>query len=184
MERCEKDFKAFAIGIKKSCEPKTHKIAHCLGSRDAWKWVRKNKWKALGGEPFDQLLYSKIINAVNQNIVELVLEGKDVEFPHSMGRLRLIKEKKDVYISDGKVKTTYMKDWDKTLRMWFEDEEEREAHTVIRRVRPYSFKIAHIKDRTAFPNKHFYHFRANRKLNKRLGEMSEWYNINTVELEQ
>lgn len=150
-----------------------HRIRHCLGSRDAWKWVRKNKWKALDGKPCGQSQYSEIINTVNQFIVKQLLEGHEVEFPHQMGTLIISSVPTRVSIKNGKVTTNYRTDWKKTLDYWFEDRTAKEGHKYIKRIQKNLYFIRYCKNKALFKNRHFYSFRANRSLVKTFGKAVE-----------
>ena len=84
---------------------KPHKISHCLGSRDAFHWVRKNHWEATGGKPIDKQLYSQIISEIHKVLVEAFLEGHEIEFPYQMGSLVLTRTPSKVFYEDGELKT-------------------------------------------------------------------------------
>ena len=165
------EYKEFLNKLKK-VGSKPHKLTHCRGSRDAWKWVRKNKWKAVGGKPFDELLYSKIVNEVNKALIEFLLDGHEIEFPHQMGSLRLSTLPTVVYYKDGELKTNYRNDWDKTLRLWYVDEEARNTHKPIKNVQKRIYFIRYYKAHANYHNKRFYSFRVNRALGKRVGKES------------
>ena len=161
---------------------KPHKISHCLGSRDAWKWVRKNKWEALHGEPFDQLLYSKIINEVDKYLVESLFEGHEIEFPHQMGGLILLKNKPKVALEGDKIKDNYLVDWKKTLEYWYEHPEARETHRPIKRVSNELFYILYTKKKAVYSKKRFYNFRINRSMLRTLGRLIETRKINACNI--
>ena len=150
-----------------------YSIKNCLGSRDAWKGIRKNKWKTLGNVPFDQGLYSKIISTVNKYIVERVLEGHEVELPHKMGSILLGKRRTSVFFENGECKSTYITDWIKTLEYWYKDEEARNKHQKIKVITDYLFNVRYCKKRANYTNKRFYLFRPNRSLLKRLGKQAD-----------
>lgn len=155
--------------LKKGSHP--HHLTHCLGSRDAWKWVRKNKWKALKGIHCDQLLYSKIINEVNQILVEQLLQGHRIVFPHNMGNLALAAVPTKVDIENGEVKTNYRTDWNKTLDLWYEDEEARNSHKPVKRITKEIYYLRYSKAGSPYHNRRYYRFRQNRSLGKAIGSL-------------
>ena len=155
---------------------KPHKIRHCLGSRDAFHWVRKNKYKALEGTPCDKLLYSKIVSEVNKALVEMLLEGHQIDFPHKMGYLILTSSPARVAYKDGELKTNYMTDWKKTLQYMYENPD---SHKRIMRVQPLIYAIRYYKTGSPYHNRHFYTFRLNRSLAKKLGAAVEAGKLNT-----
>jgi hypothetical protein len=150
---------------------KPHKVNHCLGSRDAFMWVRRHRWEATGGKSIDKLLYSQIISEIHRELVEMLLEGHDVEFPYRMGNLILTRTPAKVFYEDGELKTNYRTDWMKTLPLWFKDEEMRNSHKRVKRVAKRIYFIRYIKTKARFANKRFYLFRCNRSVVKKLGKM-------------
>ena len=162
------DYQEFLNKLQKRGS-KPHRLKHCLGSRDAFHWVRKNKWKALGGAPCDKLLYSKIISEVNKQLLEMLLEGHEIEFPYQMGSLLVNRTPAKVRIVDGVIETNYKINWKKTLQFLYEDKEALEEHKRIKNVNPYIYSIRYYKRKAVFLNKRFYYFRINRSLRKKLG---------------
>ena len=150
---------------------KPHKISHCLGARDAFNWVRRNHWEALKGKPIDKLLYSQIISEVHKVLVDMLLEGHEVEFPHQMGSLVLSCTPAKVFYDDGELKTNYRVDWKKTLDYRFN--EDRDCHKLIRRVTPFIYSIRYYNKKANYHNKRFYLFRPNRSLVRILGAAVE-----------
>lgn len=149
---------------------KPHHISHCFGSRDAWKWLRKNKWKELGGKPCDQSLYSNIVSYINQILAEKLLEGHEIVFPYRMGSLRLLSTDAKITIENGVVKTNCFTDWKKTLQYWYEDEGARKAHKTIKWVQKRLVFIKYDRKNATHRNRRFYSFRPNRSLVKALGK--------------
>lgn len=162
---------------------KPHLIRHCLGARDAFHWVRKNRWEALDGRHCDKLLYSQIVSEVNRILSEQLLEGHMIEFPYQMGFLVLNKTPNKVYMEDGKVKTTYNINWKRTLEYWYENPEAGNTHIPLKWVQKNKYFIRYYKRDAHFRNRFFYQFRANRSLMKRLGEMMKTRKINAEILE-
>lgn len=150
---------------------KAHSIGHCLGSRDAFAWVRRNHWKAVGGKPVDKLLYSRIVSEVNKELLSVLLDGHIVEFPHQMGCLSVIRSPARVVYEDGAMKTNYRTDWKKTLHYRYE--EDPESHLRIKRVQPFIYSIKYSKGKARYHNQKFYMFRVNRSLSRKLGTAVE-----------
>lgn len=162
------DYESFLNTLQKRGS-KPHHISHCYGSRDAWKWVRKNKWKELGNKPCDQSLYSNVISHVNQILAEKLIEGNEIVFPYQMGSLRLSSTDTKISIENGKVSTNCCTDWKRTLEYWYEDKEARESHKTIKWVQKKLLFVRYYKKSATFRNRRFYSFRLNRSLSKALG---------------
>lgn len=166
------EYQAFLNRLQKRGSKK-HVITHCLGARDAWKWVRKNKWERLGGHPCPQSLYGSIIDHVHQLLVEQMMEGHIIDMPMQMGSFYVASIPARVEYKEGKIKTNYRVDWLKTLKLWYEDKEALESHQTIKRVQKDIVYIGYDKRKANFTNKRFYVFRANRSLVRKVGHALE-----------
>ena len=161
MEKMEEEYQEFLNRLQKKGS-KPHKIDHCFGSRDAFHWVRKNKWKATGGKHVDKLLYSQIVSEVNKALVEALLEGHEIEVPYQMGSLVLTRTKSKVFYVDGELKTNYRTDWKKTLDYrYYEDPE---GHKLVKKIQPFIYTIKYYKKGARYHNRKYYKFRPNRSL--------------------
>ena len=150
-----------------------YKIAHCLGARDAWLWVRRNKWIPLKGNKCSEQLYSEIVSSINLLLVEQLLEGHTIEFPHQMGHLQLISVSPKLKNSNGKYINNYRVDWKKTLDYWYHDEEARKKKQVVKRIQNNIYSIIYSKEGAKYKNQRYYCFRANRSLVRKLGRCIE-----------
>ena len=150
---------------------KPHKISHCLGSRDAFHWVRKNHWEATGGKHVDKLLYSQIISEVHKLLADALLEGHEIEFPYQMGCLVLSCTPSKVFYEDGELMTNYRTDWKKTLAYWFNGEID--DHKTIKFIQPFVYSVRYYKKTARYHNRKFYHFRINRSLLRKVAAAME-----------
>lgn len=177
------DYQEFLSRLQKR-GPRTHTIRHCLGSRDAFHWVRKNKWEALDGKHCDKLLYSRIISEVNKILAEQLLEGHRIEFPYQMGELVLNKTPNKVYFDENdEVKNTYGVDWKRTLEYWYENPEAADTHIPLKLIQKHRCFIRYYKRNAHFKNRLFYSFRTSKTLLKRMGKMIRTRKINAEILE-
>lgn len=152
---------------------KPHKITHCLGARDAWKWLRKNKWHRTDGKSVSQSLYSSIINSVNKVLIDQMLEGHEIELPMRMGSFYLASIPTKVMFKEGKLINNYRTDWIKTLNLWYKDKDAYTSHKTVKRIQNEIVCICWDKHKAIFNNKQFYMFRANRSLVKKVGKAFE-----------
>ena len=67
-------------------------------------------------------IYS-IIRKVNEYLADSLLRGHDIVLPHKMGRIEVKKYEARITLEGNKVKTNLPIDWDRTLKLWSEDEE-------------------------------------------------------------
>ena len=159
---------------------KPHTISHCLGSRDAWKWVRKSKWKPLKGYRCSSSLYSEIINEMNLYNLEQLLAGHQVILPHQMGALELIGVSPKVSFEEGSVKSNYRIDWQKTLQYWYEERDARVEKKLVKRVQGIIPSLRYSKKQARYKNQKFYQFRPNRSVVRLLGRKAENEKINAL----
>ena len=82
-----KDFKSAIQGLQNT---RTHKVTNSLGSYDAYKYIRKNKWFNIG-RPLTEHEFYQIIRRINNYLAEELINGNDVIFPNRMGKLELRK---------------------------------------------------------------------------------------------
>lgn len=158
------EFKSEVLHLSNS---RKHKINNSLGVYDAYKFLRKRKWIDIGRCLTEHEFYS-IIRKVNDYLADSFLQGNDIKLPHRMGRIELRKYYMRVSIKNGKVKTNLSIDWDKTLKLWYEDEEAYKEKTLVKVEEKEIFKVYYNKRLADYNNQVFYEFKTNRELKKRL----------------
>ena len=148
-------------------EPRKHKIRNSNGVYDAYKWIRKNKWLNIGRPVTEHEFYS-IIRKVNNLLADNLLNNKDIELPCRMGRIELRKYDSRITIHNGKVLTNLPVDWDRTLKLWAEDEKSYKDRVLVKMEEKEIFKVLYNKKDANYNNKSFMHFEVNRDLKRRL----------------
>lgn len=172
-------YKEFLKNVQKQGS-KPHTISHCLGARDAWKWVRKNKWSLLKGNACSSSTYGAVIDEVNKVLSEKLLEGHSIVLPHQMGILKLVAIHSKLSFKDGKLENNYRTDWKKTLEYWYEDEEAFREKKCIKRVQKLLYAIKYLKASARYKNQKYYQFRLNRSLVRALGNKIENEKLNAL----
>lgn len=157
----------FLNSIKKVNESRKHKVTNSLGVYDAYKFIRKNKWFNIGRSLTEHEFYS-IIRKVNDYLADNFIHGNDIKLPCRMGRIELRKYDARIAIDEGKVRTNLPIDWDKTLKLWYEDEESYKNKTLVKMEEKEIFKVYYNKQLADYNNQTFYEFSANRDLKRRL----------------
>lgn len=160
-----KDFKLVIQGLQNT---RTHKITNSLGNYDAYKYIRKNKWFNIG-RPLTEHEFYQIIRRINNYLAEELVNGNDIIFPNRMGKLELRKRNSlPVIDKNGKLKVTYAIDWDKTIKLWFEDEEAYNKRQLVKIPEKEIFRIRYSKEDANYKNKSFIEFQVNRDIKVRL----------------
>lgn len=139
------------------------KVTNSYGNKEAWRWVKKNKWLDLG-QPITEREFGVIIKTINQHLHDQLITGKDIILPHKMGRLELRKFEAKLVLKDNKIETNLPINWDRTLRLWHEDEEAMADKVLIRYEDKTRFSIHYDKTRANYNNKSFYKFIPNRSM--------------------
>lgn len=142
-------------------------VTNSHGTKDAWRWIKKNKWLNIG-QPVTEAEFGKIVKAINNTLQDQLLNGKDVSFPERMGRLEIRKFNAKVALKNDKIVTSLPIDWKRTQELWWKDEEAHKAKTLVRFEGRERFTIYYNKGRANYINKGFYKFIPTRTLKKRL----------------
>lgn len=186
-EEKDKELTDFLNSITKVNGPRTHRVNNSLGVYDSYKWIRKNKWLNIG-RPLTEHEFYSIIRKVNDYLADSFLHGNDIKLPHRMGRIELRKYGVRISFDGEKVKTNLPIDWNKTLKLWYEDEEAYKEKTLVKMEEKEIFKVYYNKQLADYNNQVFYEFNANRELKKRLKQrikegVLDAFKLNRNELE-
>lgn len=153
-------YREFTIKLKGK---KKFKITNSYGTKEGWRWLKKNKWLDLG-QPITENQFGKIIKGINKLLVSRLIKGLDVKFPCRMGKLEIRKIPTYVLFDDNKLVTNLPIDWVRTLKLWHTDKEAENNKTLIRKESPELFKVIYNKHRAIFKNKRYYQFSPTRKV--------------------
>lgn len=154
------DFRKRTIGVG---QPHIFKVTNSNGNKEAWRWLKKNKWLDLG-QPITEKEFGIIIKTINQHLQDQLIQGKDINLPHRMGRIEIRKFEAKLDFKDGKIVTNLPVDWDRTLKLWYEDEYAKENKTLIRQENRTRFGVHYDKTKANYNNKIFYQFIPNRSV--------------------
>ena len=157
----------FRRRILKVNGPRKHKINNSLGVYHMYKFIRKNKWFDIGGPISEHDFYS-IIRTINNYLSELLSRGHDINLPCQMGRLEIRKYDAKITLQGDRVITNLPIDWNKTLKLWSEDEDAYKERTLIKMEEKEIFKVYYNRGKANYTNKSFFAFDVNRELKKKL----------------
>ena len=153
----------FRRQVLKVDRPRVHKVNNSYGVYDAYKYIRKNKWFDIGQSVTEHQFYS-IIRRMNNLLADALIHGHDIKLPCRMGTIEVRKYDARISIKDGKIKTNLPIDWDRTLKLWSEDEEAYQKRTLIKMEEKEIFSVLYNRTGANYKNKSFYEFRPNRQL--------------------
>lgn len=153
----------FRRKVLKVNHSRNHKVKNSIGVYDIYKHIRKNKWYDIG-QPITEHQFYTIIRQVNNVLADNLLKGNDIVFPNKMGRLEVRKFEPIIRFDDNKLTVRLPVDWDRTLKLWLEDEEAYKERTLVKMEEKEIFKVCYNKTRADFQNKGFYQLQINRDL--------------------
>lgn len=157
----------FRKAVLKIDGPRKHKVNNSNGVYQAYKYIRKNKWFDIG-RPLTEHEFYTIVRQVNNYLAEELLHGHDIVLPNRLGRIELRKYDTKMTIKNGVLKTNLPIDWDRTLKLWSEDEEAYKERTLVKVEEKEIFKVFYNRRNANYENKSFYEFEVNRDLKRRL----------------
>lgn len=161
--------------------PRVHKVNNSYGVYDAYKFLRKNKWLDVGQSVTEHQYYS-IIRKMNNLLADSLIQGHDIELPCRMGTIEVRKYDATISIDNGKIKTNLPVDWDRTLKLWSEDEEAYKERTLIKMEEKEVFKVYYNRIKADYNNKSLYEFIVNRDLKRRLKQKIKSGNFDAFKL--
>ena len=147
---------------------KEYNIRNSWGVYDFYKYYRKNKPK----DPkfvISDVQYYAIFRRVNELLVDSLVRTGELEFPYRMGRLEVLKRTFKSWIApNGKRVTSRKVNWDKTLELWYNDEESYKNKTLLYFEDDDRLLIRYNKSRAVFRNKYYYEFKPSRDIDRRV----------------
>lgn len=177
------DYNEFRRIVLKLNGRRIHKIKNSYGVYDAYKYYRQNKPKDKK-YILSESQYFSIIRNVNKLLSDSLLQNNDIIFPLKMGKLEIRKYQPTLKIINGKLVNSLPIDWDKTLKLWAEDQDSYSKRTLIRIEAKEIFSINYNKKNCRYNNKIFYRFKTNRSLKQRLKDLIKNNKIDAFELWQ
>lgn len=167
------NYNSFRKKVIKAKTKKKFKVRNSYGTKQVWRWLKKNKWLDLK-EPITEKEFGAIIRTVNEELVNSLFEGHDIILPHRMGRIELRKYYSKIDYKDGKLVTNLPINWQQTLKYWHKDDEAHKNKILIRQEVKEIFRIIYVKKSANYNNKSFYQFIPHREvkieLSKRIKE--------------
>lgn len=151
---------------------KKFKVTNSYGTKQGWRWLRKNKWLDIG-QAVTERQFGEIIKGVNKILVGRLLKGLDAKFPNRMGKLELRKYFPQVKFENSQCITNLPIDWKRTLHLWHEDPQCRKDKYLVRKETDEIFKVLYNKRHAVYKNKKYYQFSLARAVKLELKNTAE-----------
>ena len=178
MEEKEVTFEEFEKAIRKKTEKRKHKIKNSGGEYDFYKWLRKRGWKDIGGLLTEKDFYALMSDIFSQ-VADRVVLGESLKLPYRMGVIELGKKNGVVKYNEKGFYSNYQIDWQKTIKLWYEDKEAMQKKQLVRIVEKSIYKIGYFKKITPFMA-----LFPNRTLKQRIKEAIKNNEIDAFELKK
>lgn len=159
----------FKNKIKRVKEHRHYKIKGTFDIQKCFTYYRQHRPKSKEFVITESQFY-KIINAVHEEFIKIMLTGTDVILPHSMGVLRISKKFPGVSYQDGELKNTYPINWNKTIELWYSDVEAYKNKTLVYETLKVKYKPTYMKKDATYKNRYYFTIRFTRDLIKRMSK--------------
>lgn len=153
MEQTLQEFKA---STKNADKPKVRKINNSWGVYDYYKYYRVHR-PNLHEYVLYESVYFAIIRRVNKLLVEELCRTGNITFPFRMGEIQAYKKTPKTYIRNGKVVSSKIIDWNKTLELWYEDPEAHKNKILVYDDGEHP-TARYKKSNAIYKNKYYYEF--------------------------
>lgn len=151
----------FIKQIKKVSSSRKHKISNSIGIND---FISKYKCDSL-----DSKQIRTIIKRTNELISDAIANGYTIYLPHQMGALDIRNYSTFVkFDENSNLQTNRPIDWNKTLKLWFSNEEAKRNKTFVRTENKKIFRVFYCKSKAKYNNKSFYEFITCRTLKNKI----------------
>lgn len=172
----------FRKEILKVSEKRNITISNSRGIKEAWLWLKKNKWPIVE-EEITELQLGRVVRLINTALQEKILKGESIRLPFGMGKILLASYNSRLELDkNNKLVTTIPIDWGETLKEWERDSEAYNKKTLIRFNGLKRYKLLYDKSFCFYKNKIFYRFTPSRELKNRISKRAKENNIDTLSI--
>lgn len=161
----------FKKQTKKVSQQRVHTIKNSYGVKEYYANYRKTRPREKKYVLTCAQFYT-IIRRVNQKLADLIALGHNIILPKYMGEIEVLQNDGNLKLKDGKVINKRHIDWNKTLELWFEDQQAKEKKQTVKFESHTNYKISYKKTNAKYKNNWFVVFLPNRELKLHTG-----YNI-------
>lgn len=150
-----------------------NKISNCYGIYNYFNYYKHTRPKE---HKFclDHRQYSEIVHAMHKLMRDELFNFGEVKLPYNLGSLILFRESVDgPYFENGKLKIPHWIDWDKTLDLWYEDEEAHANRTKVYFELSKRYKVIFRSIYGKYKNQLFYKFNLTREFRQTIAKRAK-----------
>lgn len=142
----------FITQIKWQKGKRVFKHSGGYGTRHMYKYYKQN------GGTLNRKQYHDVLIAIHTDFINRMLKGDLIALPWAMGALIIEKINTVPKIKDGKLYINKKIDWGKTLDLWYQDSEAREARQKVVNDTDFIYRMYYIKKDAKYINQKFVKF--------------------------
>lgn len=161
----------FIKKVKKVSGKRHYKVTGSYGVKDILSFYRSVR-KAENLPVISDKVFYKIIRTVNNIICDELRASNTVTLPENMGKIYGVKYHTKVEYRNGVLINNHPVDFNKTLKLWYEDPECMKKKVLVRNLDKEIFKLYWDKRGCEMKNKVFYQIIFNRELRLSIRELA------------
>lgn len=158
-------YREYSNKIRKVSEPRRINITNSYTTRNAFTYYRNNRIQTKD-YVLQDVEFDKIIKRCNELIIEELCAGRDFSLPYGLGKLTLRKYKVRHSRENNK-----LVDWNRTLKLWYEDKECEEEKFLVFSEDNYKYKLICNIYSSPCKNRKYFAFKPSRVLLKRINKL-------------
>lgn len=163
------DFDVYIKDIKKVTGNRKHLITNSYGTHDYYRWYLKNIASKRDKLRIPYLMYSTIINRMNEKLADHLCVGETLTFPMRLGRVDIREFKIEPKIDkDGNLVYNAGVNWCETLKLWHTDADAESNKVLVKLDYDRNYRTLYTKNRLNFPKKYALFFKINRNIKKKI----------------
>lgn len=129
-------YQEFRDSIKKVSTKRNHRIKNSYGVDNYYSYYRTHSTNKI-----DQKLYRQILHQINLEIIEQLFYNKIFSLPKSLGTISIVKEPLRFCMYNNKLVSNRGVNWDRTLKLWYEDKDAYSNRVIVRKEYQNRFKF-------------------------------------------
>lgn len=163
----------FSDRIRKIKDNRTPSCTGAYKIKEIYSSLKKNKRI----DKINLNTFRSIVRTMGKNIAQLVIDGNVVTLPTRMGKIMILERTRKPRFINGYLFTDQMIDWDKTVKLWEDDDEARTEKILVRYTNDKRYRFVHDVHKAEYKNKYFFKVRFNTQMTRKIYEYAKQNNV-------